>query len=326
MSAKLKDVAALAGVSCSTVSGVLNNHPNTRVSPERLAAILSAAEKLDYHPNMMARGLRQQHRYTIGILMPMVSGAYWEMAAHVQRKLNERGYVAMFFFWNGVEEIPRVYDAVWQRGVDGVITWHYHESIARRKMPAVEFMRSRPECSSVMLDLKDFARRSLEYLQGLGHRRIAYLGRVEGQMRYQYHVETLRELGLEVRPEWVIDTGHPDAESGYQAMEKLLAASEQPSAIIAYNDSVALGIMAAARKHGLDVPRDYSLIGFDNMPDSRFLQPALTSGTANKELVVEALVSSILCQVAKPETPRSDTLIIPELIVRDSCCKIDIQS
>jgi LacI family transcriptional regulator len=322
MAITMVELAKQTGVSHSTVSLVLNRKAGMRVSPGKQKMILDLAEKLNYRPNMSAKGLRNQKQYTIGIIMPALNAKFYgEIACRIQRQLTQKGYVGIFAFWETLEEVKNTYNTIFARGVDGIITWEYHECLKTEKIPAVVYEAPIPGYDYVCLDYEYFSRKAVAYLAGLGHRRIGYLGG-QADFRYKYYREALSDHCLDYNPAWAFDCKCTLADGAYGMNHIRMTSNELPSAIITQNDSIAMGAIYTAVTSGLRVPEDISFLGCDDIPEAAYYLPPLTTFDNKLDSLAEALVDSMLKRLDFPDAERQEVTIRPELIIRKSCSKI----
>lgn len=322
MAVTMTELAKHAGVCHSTISLVLNGKAGVRVSEGKRKKILELAEKLNYRPNMAAKGLRNRRQYTIGVIMPALNARFYgEVAARIQHQLTAKGYLGIFAFWEAAGEVKNTYDTILSRGVDGIITWEYHECLAKEKVPAVIYENLIDGYDCIRLDYEYFSREAVTYLSSLGHRRIGYIGGRD-DLRYKYYIETLKTNGLEFNPAWTFDCKCTLA-GGAQGFEHIRAAATPlPTAIITQNDIIAMGAMYTAVTGGLRVPEDISFIGCDDIPEAAYYLPPLTTFDNKLDLLADKMVYSMLERLDNPGAPAIYQTICPELIIRKSCSKI----
>jgi DNA-binding LacI/PurR family transcriptional regulator len=331
----LKEVAVRAGVSYQTVSKVLNR--TAQVSKGTEARILQAAEELGYRPNQIARNMRAQRSFMIGysweqsspdqvnhildqFLTSMVEEAqaaayhvlpfpYRQGEAHVNdyRELIDTGRVDSFVLSSINYDDPRI------------------SFLIERQFPFVAFGRSNPELDFCYVDVDgaDGIRQAVQYLVGCGHRRIAAIAWPEdsrvGNERICGYIEAMAAANITIPPEW-IQRGQGDYEFGQEACHRLLAItpSDRPTAVIALNDTQAIGAMHAMRECNLQAGKDIAIIGFDDAPMSQYLQPALTTIRQPIRLAGRRCVE-ILVSMMDGELPEErHVLLKPKLIVRAS--------
>ena len=323
MSIGMKELAALAGVSQTTVSLVLNGKADGRIARVKQERVRELAKQYNYRPNLSARSLREQKRYTIGVCMPMpVNNGYSDMLSQVQEKLAERGYAALFSFWKNTDDIEKALESIFQHNVGGIITWDYHECLEREKIPAVIYESAQPGFDAVLLDYDSSSRILVEYLMRQGHREIGYLGRLQDS-RSECLRRELSRAGLPVRDEWFIPalgTLH----GGSEVMPQFLALEKRPTVLVAQNDAVAAAAVFHAVRSGIRVPEDLSVTGFDNTVTAAFTLPPLTTFDIHPKALTDALVDLLMQRLKNPERPVQHCRIRPELVIRESVKQIQI--
>ena len=319
VSITMEELAALANVSQGAVSLVLNGKAQGQISKAKQEKILALAEKYRYRVNMAAKSLRNKRQYAVGVIMPChVNFFYATMVALLQMKLAERGYMALFSFWQSKDDVEKAYDSVYERKVDGIISWDVCERMLQERIPTVFYNREIEGYDGVRYDFARAYRGLFEYLWSLGHRRIGYAG-VAGDLRQGYLKKFLQEHGVRLRKEWSFDL-LDFMESGNTVVECFLAMKEHPTALITTNDETARGVILAGIRRGMRLPEELSVVGFMNLPEAKMMTPALTTFDSRNELLADCLVNRILRRIEKPDLPPEQSLILPELILRDSCC------
>lgn len=293
----IADIAAHAGVAPMTVSRVING--TGYASAESRAKVERAVAELDYSPNSLARSLKGQRTNVVGILLPDIANPYTaELAKSAQEALRSRGYSAFFSSCQqSSEDEASALRAFFDHRVDGIIvatreSAQGNEMLQRflkRHYPIVVIGRSfhHPEVDRVVADGRGGGCAAVRHLIGAGHRRIAFIGlsHLGGITlnRFQGYLDALREAGIESNPDWIVGPALSDHAAyatqmdGYTAMQKLVRLPARPTAVFARNDTTAIGALFAARDAGLQVPRDISIVGFDNVAPAACVFPALTT-------------------------------------------------
>jgi LacI family transcriptional regulator len=283
----LMEVAALAGVSASTVSRILNG--TAVVSEEKAQAVQQAIARLGFVPNPVARGLAGGRTLSIGVVTQAIDSPFYGVAMRgIEEELAAAGYSPLFVsgHWNADEE-ARCIDTLRARRVDGIIvlTGRLSDSALRacaRQLPVVVTGRTLKAPSLFSLDFDNFegGRLATHHLMVLGHRRIAFIAgdpehpdSVERQRGYRAALEAAGipyDLGLVV-------PGKYYELSGLEALERLVQSRQSFTAIFAANDQMAFGAALALHRRGLRVPQDVSLVGFDDLPASSYSIPPLST-------------------------------------------------
>lgn len=331
------DIAKLAGVAPMTVSRVINQ--SGYVSAKLREKVQRVIDKLEYHPNALARGLKSQRSHVIGILAPDIQNPYSaELAGSIQDVMLGSGYTA---FLSTTEQSSKrelaALAAFFDHRVAGIVVATIEteagnealERFTRRGLPIVLVGRSSGPANipRVTADHWKGAYDAVEHLISLGHTRIGYIGgspQTAGRLRrFHGYVEAMRAHGLEVReeliagPEAEIGPGYSKQADGYAAMERLLALAQRPTAIFARNDFTAMGAMSAARDRGVSVPQEIAIAGFDNVPQSAFTTPPLTTvaqstaeqGRAAARMLLERIENRTSTGQQSPAQPNP----VPEL-------------
>jgi LacI family transcriptional regulator len=284
----MRAVADLAGVSIATVSHVIND--TRTVSAPLTARVLDAMEQLDYHPDVVARSLRRRETLTIGLLLPTVEiPFYGRVAESVEAAANEAGYSVILCNsgWSILREQQHLRNLIARR-VDGLLcsslamTAEHLMPLLRRGTPIVVVERTMPgvELDAVEIDNFQGAYDAAAHLVALGHRRIGCItGLPDSDLnaaRLRGYTQALEAVGLPVDPE-LIRSGDYDAGSGVRHASMLLAGANPPTAVFAFNDLMAMGVMQAAQARGLRIPDDLAVIGFDGLPLTAFTSPPLST-------------------------------------------------
>lgn len=278
--ANIKEIAKMAGVSVSTVSRVLNNHPY--VSEEKRARVLETMEQLKYARNMNAVHLITGKTKSIAIMLPYINHAYFSLlmegigvealANHYRLVVCQTGYEA--------DKEREVLEMLRNREIDGIIIL----SKATPEEQIEEYCRYGPivccqqvgkrAFSSIYIDQSRAFRAAMECLIAKGHRHIGFtVGRMDSpstRARIDAYHEVLQELGEPLRQEWIID-GCVNMEDGAAIMKRLAEMPLRPSAMLVTGDHAAAGLLWEAGKLGIAVPEQLAIIGFDNQPISELL-------------------------------------------------------
>ena len=330
----IKDVAALAGVSFTTVSHVLNN---TRpVSADARKRVLAAVEQIGYLPSAVARSLRKSETKIVGLLVPNVQNPFFaELVCGVEACCRLAGFSV--FLCNSDNDPRRQQQymrTLLEKRVDGLLLSSAgdDEALARifekmASVPSVTVDRLVPgaRADRVSVDNTQGAQRVVQHLLSLGHRRIACISgpaefavareRIEGWRR------ALQAAGVTPDEALVLESDF-SSPGGYEAARGLLrkrtAGKPGVTAIFASNDMMAVGVLRAAAELGLKVPQQLSVVGFDDIELSRYVFPALTTvGTSIRQLGVEA-GRVLIARIENPAAPLKDVVLTPRLIRRES--------
>ena len=323
----ITDVARLAGVSHQTVSRVLNDHPNVR--PATRARVRAAMMELGYRPNSAARALVTGRTRVVGIVAHNTTlfGPASVLSA-VERALDKQGLAVGVA---SVAELDRtsIAEAVQrllEQRVGGIIIIAPVESANEAiddlpdDLPFVAIDGDPKRAQRVVtVDQHAGARLATEHLLAAGHPTVWHVSGPNDWFDSAQRVEgwraALEAAGAEVPP---VIAGDWSLAAGYGA-GRMLARIPEVEAVFAANDHLAIGIMKALREAGRRVPDDISLVGFDDIPESAYLLPALTTVRPDFDTVAATAVDMLLEQVASPaHAPNSRTPVVPTLVVRDS--------
>lgn len=323
--ATIVDVALRAGVSKSLVSLVLNDSPLVR--PDKREAVLTAIEALDYRPNTSARALVQVRTRAVGVILNDLRNPWFlESLRGINDVLVENGLHMLL----GEQRLGRIggqtiISTFLDRNVDGLIlagTMPQTADLedAARKAPTVVLSSrnfSLPGVDVVANDDAVGARLAVEHLISLGHRRIAHVagdsGRV-ARLREEGYTSTMRAHGL--RP-MVTRSGNTE-EQGHASALQLLGQPNRPTAVFAVNDLAAVGVLDAAFDLGISIPGELSVVGYDNSYLAGIGLINLTSVDAAGYGTGLAAAQALVRRIAAPETPGTETLLAPELVIRGS--------
>jgi LacI family transcriptional regulator len=329
-SATLRDVARLADVHPGTVSRALNPETRKLVNDETAQRVLEAAATLGYRPNPIARGLKTNRSYTVGVLVPdLMNPLFPPIVRGIQDKLEQAGYTPLIANTDNDRERERNdFEAMRARQVDGVITATARldhgvlDEMAAAGLPIVLVNRRVADgpLPSATADDHEGARLAVAHLAALGHTRIALLGGPQelstGRLRREGFFAGMAEAGLEVGPELAVFGAAFTEPEGARLCRELM--THYPTAIVAGNDLMALGCYDVFLELGLHCPRDVSVIGFNDMPFSERFNPPLSTIRIPQYEIGAAAAELLLEQLGQGETEVRHVVLEPELVVRAS--------
>ncbi len=321
------EVARLAGVSQSTVSRVYT--AGAKVSAKTVKKVHEAARKLGYWPSIIARSLIQNSTKMIGIVVRNFRNEFYMSAVDTfSRRLQERGYTTMLFNISGDQSLEDSLSMALQYQVDGLIVTSATlssplvEDCLRFETPVVLFNRVSEglPVNTVSCDNREAGRLIARYLHSSGHRRIAFVAGEEGSStnrdREDNFIDELTHLGLSL--EWR-EPGDFSYESGVEAGRRLFASSRKPDAVFCASDYMACGLISAARQEfGLNVPRDVSVVGFDDISMARWPNYRLTTYRQPLESMVDMTVDVIMKAIADPTAAPVNSLVTGYLALRQT--------
>ncbi len=330
----VRDVARIVGVSPSTVSRVLNNGTRSEfISEETRRRVRQVAQELGYTPSPIAKALRGGSSGLIGLIVHEIADPFFaSLIQELSNNARSRGYQIVLGYAHGdPDQALTVSSVLDTRHVDGMIVLGdlTHDelilgAILENVTAAVGLCRGRSSQTLFTINTDNAAgvRILFDHLYGLGHRHIGYLdGGLIGDIseRREAFLACMAERGLEVRPAWIREAVDGLA-GGYQAMTDLIAQGDLPTALMAADDVIALGAMKAALQHGLRVPEDLSITGFDDIEMAKFMHPGLTTIRQPIDLLSHQAIDSLLEQVAQrpPVSDASMMRFTPTLQVRQS--------
>ncbi len=331
MTMTLKDLGRMAGVHPSTVARVLNDDPRQRVSEAVRVRILALAHEHGYQPNHLARSLRMKRSFVIGTVIPDIANPFFAILFRgIEDALAASGYsVIMANTDDEPAREQRSIEMLRGRQVDGLIL-----ATGRREDPTIAaLMASRFPFvlvnrhtdpipgNAVVPDDYAGATSAVEHLISLGHRRIAHISGSDemstGHTRCRGYADTIRRHRLPEDPELIVHGSFREA-GGYQAMQRLLDLPQPPTAVFAVNDLAAVGAMRAIEEAGLQVPRDMSVVGFNDLSAAIGITRPLTTVRLPLHdmgrVAAERLLAQITSEVESPEP----VMIPVELVVRQS--------
>ena len=323
----IQDVAAAAGVSAQTVSRVINQKPD--VAEETRKRVMQAVRQLGYRPNSVARSLVSSRTYTLGVISSLLSDPFRaEVVRGAEREARRRGYVCIITFGDGTSEtVRRMCHLLEERQVDGLLLLTPssvpHDTIDIR-LPAVAlaFPVLNGMAINVDVDNIDGGYQAVTHLTNLGHRRIGVVAgpsgwkaaadRTEGARRALAAVGlSLDTCCVEVAEDWTL-------EAGYTAAGALMERHPDTTALFCHNDLLAIGAFRLLREHGLSVPHDVSVIGYDDMSICLYTSPSLSSVRQPRETLGQLLVQLLIDAIEQQTHSGQDVQVRAEVVPRES--------
>ncbi|MCC6175335.1 MAG: LacI family DNA-binding transcriptional regulator [Chloroflexi bacterium] len=324
----VQDVAIAAGVSVTTVSHVFNK---TRyVSPELEERVRSAAQRLKYRPNALARSLRTRRSHTIGVIIPDIMNPFYPAFARgVQDAAEAIGCTTIL--GNSDRDALRerqLLETFDSRQVDGIV--FYPSGSDPRVIAVLDHLRAPVVLQGRRLDDARFdsigndpatLALPVRHLVELGHRRIGFIvgqSRLDAQPeKVTGYLQVHREFGLVVDPSLMV-LGDYSQQSGRALARQLLALPAPPTALLAGNDLMAIGALLAAGELGLHVPWDVSIVGFDDIPQASITTPRLTTTSSPSYDAGQASVAVLARRIAADTSPPIRQFLPYRLVIRDS--------
>ncbi|OWZ83028.1 LacI family DNA-binding transcriptional regulator [Natranaerobius trueperi] len=328
----IKDIASRVGVSITAVSQVLNNK-EVGIKKETKEKILETARELDYKPNYLARGLITKRTKTIGLIIPDITNPFFpQIVRAIEDTANKMGYNMILCNTDDNLDKEQLYlDILKEKCVDGIIftsstesTLKHEDLLSKIKSPLVLLDRGITgdiRIPKVYTHGYNGLLLGVNYLVEKDHKKIGFISgpetSVTAKERLKGYRSSVEENGLETKSEWIY-YGDYKVETGEKAVKELLNRDPEITAIISANDLMAVGAMREIKNHGLRVPEDISVIGFDNIQISRFVDPALTTIAQPSYRMGELATELLINQIEDKEIPKKEHELEPKLIVRDS--------
>lgn len=339
MAVTIKDVAALAGVSPSTVSRTCKNNPS--ISEETKERVRKAMAELGYEPNFQASNLASQNSRTIGIILPASAkevyenSFYLEAIQGISHYCNGRQYMPTIVTGQDEAEILNAVRSMSRSGkVDGFIILY-----SKKEDPVIDYLfnegllyiligkATQYTNQTIYIDNDNLlaGREAAEYLYQLGHRRIAYLGSDSSLMfsadRKAGYQLALASHQLPVRPEYCVEVKNV-SKNNEEAIRGLLMQKDRPTAILVSDDILAVSLERVCLENHLAIPEDLSIISFNNSLFARLTSPQLTSIDIGAGQLGSEAASQIINHIENPNLLATKIIVPHHLIERDSCCKI----
>lgn len=336
MAATIKDVAELAGVSPSTVSRTCRDHPS--ISRKTKEKVRLAMEKLGYEPNFQASSLASQTSRIIGIILPpsekeaYENSFYLEAIRGISRHCNQNQYINTVITGENEEEILKVIRSMIKKGqADGFILLYSRQDdpvaahLEKEGLPYVLVGKAcRHTGQTIYVDNDNIlaGREATEYLLNLGHRRIGCIlpssGLLFAEDRKAGYLLALAARQIPFRPDYCAETAlcsvRPD-----QPLKALLSRPDRPTALVVFDDLLAMALETACTGLGISIPRDLSVISFNNSVFARLSSPPLTSVDINSFQLGIAAAEQMLRHIENPALPAA-RIIVPHHIIRRGSC------
>jgi DNA-binding LacI/PurR family transcriptional regulator len=328
MKPTIYDVAEKAGVSIATVSKVVNN--TGRISEKTRNKVVKVMRELDYHPSSVAAALTGKQTFTIGVLVPDISNAFFaEVARALENKTREMGYSIILCSTD--YQIEREHDyleLLQKKQVDGIIIatepedWEAYKSLQKRDIPHLMFSVDSLGFSSHIVTTDDVRGGYMvgRYLLDMGHTEIAIIAeqnRASGRMRLEGFKKSLADEEIVLKDEWTLHA-MSKIDDAKVAAWKIFQMENKPTAVFASTDLIAAIFIKEARKAHIRIPNDLSIVGFDNTIYAELTDPGLTTIAQPKEELAQFAVDQLLKLIKNPKMPQQRILLSPMLVERNS--------
>jgi DNA-binding LacI/PurR family transcriptional regulator len=323
----LKKLAEYLDLDPATVSVVLNDVPGRSIPRATRDRIKTAARELNYQPSLLARSLRNRKTQTIGILAPALEDGYHtQVMSGIGDHLMAAGYFYFTVHHRHRKDLVEEYgQMLLARGVEAIVAI---DTALEHSYPVpVASIAGRSEIegvTNILLDDRFAAELTITHLYSLGHRRVAFIRgqpfSSDSDQRWRSLEQAAHDAGLTIDPALVVQLNRDisSPELGYPVIQQLLMAGKQFTAVVAFNDMSAIGVIRALQDFGLRVPADVSVIGFDDINAAAFNAPRLTTIRQPMSNMGRIAAQCVLNQIHRSEQFRKQIIVEPELIVRES--------
>jgi DNA-binding LacI/PurR family transcriptional regulator len=329
------DIARQAGVSRTTVSHVLNNHPGIILSPKTRKRVLATARKLGYVPNSAAQMLVTGRSRTIGLILSRpdlisVDAFVPIMIFGLNEVCRTRGYRLLMEAIQDHADVDAYLDLAKSKRIDGLIVINPRKGdtalrkVIESKFPVVVFGSSgHPQENSIGTQDGHASCQATMHLLSLGHQRIAHISYaplvyLPAIKRLEGYRAALKTADLPFNKKLFAE-GDFNCDSGYRAMRQILTSNAHPTALFAGNDTLAIGAMVAVREAGFSIPEDFAVVGFDDIPAAAFTYPLLTTIRSHAFEQGKLLGEAAIALVDGKEIGSQQDVLPLELIIRASC-------
>ena len=323
----IKDIAGHCGVSVATVSKALNGH--TDISQKTRELIQQAAEEMGYHPNSLARALKTNRTYNIGVLFvdESLNGLTHDYFSHVldgfRVCVEKHGYDITFI--NSSPGSMSYLKHSLYRGFDGVVMAciNFYDpnviELADSQIPIVTIDHPYEHRISVLSDNEGGISELVKYVISMGHKKIAYIHGNDStvtRMRLKGFCKTMKSCGEEVREEYVLASNYRNPDNAFKLTKKLLAFRDRPTCILYSDDYSCLGGINALNEAGLNIPGDISIAGFDGIFLSQFLSPKLTTYRQDSDRIGRIAAEKLMQLIENYKTPQTEHITVSGKVLR----------
>ena len=324
----IHEVARRARVSTATVSRAINCIPT--VNPKLSQRVWKVIKELGYYPNTQARALVSGRSRIFGLIVSELTNPFFPEIVQVFETIAVRHHyeILLTSTMNDPEQMESSVRRMIERQVEGVAVMTFGmeeallENLKLRQVPLVfvDVGPRRPRVSNLRIDYLAGIRQAVQHVAALRHERIAFITGPHtlksALARKQAFLKAMHEIGREPDMNLVVEGNHT-MEGGRLACGHLLALAKEPTAILCSNDMTAIGVMRKCYEDGISIPRDLSVVGFDDIPAAGLANPPLTTIAQNTRLAGEVLVDTLLRQIR--EEPAEARMLPTRLVVRRSC-------
>ncbi|PAB59689.1 LacI family DNA-binding transcriptional regulator [Anaeromicrobium sediminis] len=333
----IKDIAKLAGVGVSTVSRVLNDHPDVKAATRE--KVLKVIDEVNYIPNNSARNLKRSNSKNIGVLVKGIYNPFFaELVNSIEKRIDEEGYSMILHYNDDVtSDLEGAIQLIKEKKLQGLICLGgdfndlKEDNLVELNTPLVLSSINinddvdKEKFSSVIIENEKSSYDAVEYLCKLGHEHIGIITTGEGdtnvgQLRHKGYKRALREYDIDPKDD-LVEFGDYSFKSGFEAMNKLLDRNENITAVFAISDIMAIGAAKAILSRGYKIPEDISIIGFDGLEFGEYFHPSITTVKQPREEMGEKSIE-ILMNLIKGKKEQEHIVLKTELLERESCKKV----
>ena len=334
-SINIKDIARISGVGVSTVSRVLNNHPD--VKDETRRKILEVMKENNYIPNNSARNLKRNASKSIGVLVKGIHNPFFShMVKCIEEKIDAKGYTMILHYnESNQQDNEAAIELIKEKRLKGLICLGgnydniHNEEMQSLHTPIVLASTSSEElsydglCSSVNINNIEAAFIAVDYICGLKHRNIGLIttgegDRTVGKLRYEGYKKALAKNNIEFNKD-LVEIGGYTFSSGYEAMDRLLHKDLKITAVFVTSDIMAIGACKAILSHDLKIPEDISIVGFDGIDYSLYFHPSITTIKQPVESMGEKSIELLLELINDNKKENEHIIFDTKLEERESC-------
>ena len=327
----IREIAKRAKVSTATVSRTINHHPS--VQPQLAKRVLKVVEEMGYFPSTQARALVSGRSRMFGLIVSEITNPFFPEIVHVfEETALQHGYEVLLT--STVHDTERMKIAVrrmLEHRVEGVaiMTFGMEESLLDdlklRKVPLVfvDVGPQRPRVSNIRIDYLTGIRQAVQHLAALRHERLGFitgpLTLKSAAARRDAFLQSMKEIGMTVYPELVVEGNHT-LEGGEKAFEKMLALASGPTAVVCSNDMTAMGVMRKSYAKGIIIPRNLSVVGFDNTRITEYMLPPMTTIEMSQAELARIALRALLedLQRESPNPKGTEYVLKTNLVLRES--------
>jgi len=327
----IREIAKRAKVSIATVSRTINGVPT--VAPHLSKRVLRVVEEIGYYPNTQARALVSGRSRIFGLIVSEITNPFFPEIAQVFEEIAVENNYEILITSTGMDPKRMAHSVrrMIERRVEGVavVTFGMEEGLFDdlkfRNVPLVfiDVGPPLPRISNIRIDYLRGLRQAVQHLAALRHERIAFISGPlvlkSAMARLRAFLQAMEEIGLAVEPECVVEGSHT-IEGGMEAMEELLKVRQPPTAVVCSNDMTGIGVMRKSYEVGIHIPRDLSVVGFDDIKLAQFIIPPLTTVRMSQSEIARLAFTALITEVRRktPSPNGSEYLLHTELVLRNS--------